>query len=322
LTIREFGNELLTSLLEFTLESVPGCVGVGLSLATEHREDGGTPRSIAAIGLAGPIDIAQWTHARGPIWDAFRRDTLVARPGSDSVPTGVLADQPRADQSRGDQSRGDQSRGDQSRGDQTEGDRAGTEQAGGEQTGMTPAASTASGSAPTDLGLDDLPGIGSELAGIRGAVFVPGEFGAELPTVFSVYLDRVPDERALRAIDRYEPLAVQALAVVEYCAGEEEIAQQMLQMTQYRRVIEQAKGLVMGALGTDAPAAFSALARASQHFNIRLRNLAVALVEHVGGHSAEHPQDPDLVIRPSAAERETAARIWAALTTSSILGQR
>jgi hypothetical protein len=104
--------------------------------------------------------------------------------------------------------------------------------------------------------------------------------------------------------------------VVEYCAGEEQVAQQMLQMTQYRRVIEQAKGLVMGAIGGDSNAAFATLARASQHFNIRLRNLAVALVEHVGHGSAEHPDDPELVVQPTKAERETAARVWAALTIS------
>lgn len=289
MTIREFGNELLTSLLGFTLESVPGALGVGLSLAADGGTgcgsdaaadsaadraparastsgvtvgpgpDGGRPRSVAAIGVAGPIDTAQWTHAQGPIWDAFRQDTVIVRP------------EPQ--------------------------DAAG-------------------------LGLQVLPGLGPAAAGVLGAVFVPGEFGAELPTVFSVYLDRVPDERAIRAIDRYEPLAVQALAVVEYCAGEEQIARQMLQMTQYRRVIEQAKGLVMGALGIDAPGAFATLVRASQHFNIRLRTLAVALVEHVGGHTAEHPQDPELVVRPTPAERESAARIWAALSTSAILGPR
>jgi hypothetical protein len=171
-----------------------------------------------------------------------------------------------------------------------------------------------------DGGMTELTAFGGEEAGsIRGAVFLAGEWGGELPVIVSIYLDRVPDTKVLREIDRYEPLVTQALAVVEYCAGEEQVAQQMLQMTQYRRVIEQAKGLVMGAIGADAPAAFAALARASQHFNIRLRTLAVALVEHVGRQDAEHPEDPDLVVRPTAAERETAARIWAALTTSAIL---
>jgi hypothetical protein len=260
-TIREFGNELLTSLLEFTRQSVPGSLGVGLNVATDNRDEGGTPKTIAAIGVATELDTAQWKHAHGPLWEAFRRDTMVVRPAL------------------------------------------------GEET-------------DAGLGLDHLAGVAPEiLSEVRGAIFVPGEFGSDLPTVFSVYLDRTPDSRVLRDIDRYEPLVTQALAVVEYCAGEEQVAQQMLQMTQYRRVIEQAKGLVMGAIGADAPAAFAALARASQHFNIRLRTLAVALVEHVGRQDAEHPDDPELVVRPTPAERETAARIWAALTTSAILEQ-
>ncbi len=260
MTIREFGNELLTSLLEFTLQSVPGSLGVGINVAFDSREEGGTPKSVAAIGVAAELDPAQWKHAHGPIWDAFRRDNVVVRP--------------------------------------------------------------AAGTDDGDLGLDELTGLAPEIrAQVRGAIFVPGEFGSDLPTVFSVYLDRTPDSRVLRDIDRYEPLVTQALAVVEYCAGEEQVAQQMLQMTQYRRVIEQAKGLVMGAIGADAPSAFAALARASQHFNIRLRTLAVALVEHVGRQDAEHPEDPELVVRPTPAERETAARIWAALTTSAILEQ-
>jgi hypothetical protein len=84
-------------------------------------------------------------------------------------------------------------------------------------------------------------------------------------------------------------------------------------------VIEQAKGLVMGAAGGDASAAFATLARASQHFNVRLRNLAVALVEHVGRGVAEHPDDPELVVEPTAREREVAARVWAALTTTTAI---
>ena len=41
---------------------------------------------------------------------------------------------------------------------------------------------------------------------------------------------------------RTQPVLACAVAVVEYCAGEEERAEQMVQMVQYRRVIEQAKG--------------------------------------------------------------------------------
>jgi ANTAR domain len=91
-------------------------------------------------------------------------------------------------------------------------------------------------------------------------------------------------------------------------------------MVQYRRVIEQAKGMLMAALGQDAGIAFAALSRASQHFNVRLRNLAVALVETVGNAPAEAPDDPDQVIRPSEADRRVAAQVWAALTAGERSG--
>jgi hypothetical protein len=283
-SIREFGNELLTGLLTFTVESVPGAVGAGLSVAADMAggDNGclpggadqdsaeasgkaagtGAPRSVAAVGVAAQLDPAQWAHAAGPIWEAFRSGRMVLRPEP-----AVAAD--------------------------------------------------ISSGAFDDIGiagLDEL--VPGQADSVRGAIFLAGEWGGDLPVVLSIYLDRAPDTKVLRDIDRYEPLVTQALAVVEYCAGEEQVAQQMLQMTQYRRVIEQAKGLVMGAIGGDSNAAFATLARASQHFNIRLRNLAVALVEHVGHGSAEHPDDPELVVQPTKAERETAARVWAALTIS------
>jgi hypothetical protein len=270
MTIHEFGNELLTSLLTFTVEAVPGALGAGLNVAGDMTggdgpclpgKDDGSPRSVAAVGVAAELDAAQWAHATGPLWEAFRTGQVVIQPTPDSP----------------------------------EGHEGG-------------------------LGIAQLDGLSAGAAGaVKGAVFLAGEWGGDLPVVLSMYFDRIPDAKVLREIDRYEPLVTQALALVEYCSGEEQVAQQMLQMTQYRRVIEQAKGLVMGAAGGDANAAFATLARASQHFNIRLRNLAVALVEHVGQGSAEHPDDPDLVVRVSSSEREVAGRVWAALTTTTAI---
>ncbi len=277
MSIREFGNDLLTGLLTFTVESVPGALGAGVSVAadmtsgsSECLSDNGTagqpasatpngsPRSVAAVGVAAKLDPAQWEQATGPLWEAFRSGQIVSLP---------------------------------------------------DPAALEPEAA-----------LDALTQLDTGVTGpVRGAVFLAGEWGGELPVIVSIYLDRSPDTKVLREIDRYEPMITQALAVVEYCAGEEQVAQQMLQMTQYRRVIEQAKGLVMGAAGGDSNSAFATLARASQHFNIRLRNLAVALVEHVGKGTAEHPDDPDLVVRPSENEREVAGRVWAALTTTTAI---
>ena len=147
-----------------------------------------------------------------------------------------------------------------------------------------------------------------------GVVVAVGEWVDDRPVLFTTYTDAVPDNGLLGQLDRFEGLLASALAVVEYCAGEELRAEQMLQMVQYRRVIEQAKGLVMAVTGNDAASAFTTLARASQHFNIRLRNLAIALVEHVGKGPAEGPEDPEQVVVLSSTDRRTAAQVWAALT--------
>lgn len=275
---RIYGEDLLTNLLTFAVNSVPGAIGAGLSVAADlstgidsegnscmpgaSGPEDGSPRSVAAVGVAGQLDPAQWRHGTGPLWDAFRSGETLIRPTSTDPEDQVL-------------------------------------------------------------GLRGLQGVSdvdaSVLSAVRGAVVTAGEWGGELPVVLSFYLDRAPDAKVLREIDRHEPVVTQALALVEYCAGEERVAQQMLEMTQYRRVIEQAKGLVMGAAGSDAATAFATLARASQHFNVRMRNLTVALVEHVGDGDAEHPADPELVIRPTEQEREIAARVWAALTTTTAI---
>ena len=179
--------------------------------------------------------------------------------------------------------------------------------------------SDADGTAPFDprrhAGLADLV-QGADVDGVRGLVVAPGEWAGEEPLVLSLYLDRPADLAVTAAVDQYESMIGSALAVVEYCAGEELKAEQMLQMVQYRRVIEQAKGLVMASVGGDAGAAFTTLSRASQHFNIRLRNLAVALVEHVGHAPAEGPEDPGQVVVPSGHDRTVAGQVWLALSSA------
>lgn len=175
------------------------------------------------------------------------------------------------------------------------------------------------GAAPFDPrwhgGLADLVPF-EDLDAVRGLVVTPGEWAGEEPMVLSLYLDRPADAAVAVTADEYESMLGSALAVVEYCAGEELKAEQMLQMVQYRRVIEQAKGLVMGSVGGDAGAAFTTLSRASQHFNIRLRNLAVALVEHVGRAPAEGPDDPAQVVVPSDHDRTVAGQVWLALSSA------
>jgi GAF domain-containing protein len=75
-------------------------------------------------------------------------------------------------------------------------------------------------------------------------------------------------------------------AVTLYNARIHEAAQQMVGHLQAamasRAVIEQAKGMVMARQGLSADEAFAVLRRESQHRNVKLRDLAVELVEGSG----------------------------------------
>jgi len=80
-----------------------------------------------------------------------------------------------------------------------------------------------------------------------------------------------------------------------------------------RGAIEQAKGALMGLLGCDAEQAWSVLRRASQEFNVKLRELAVALIEHISGAPAEQPgvSEP---IAPNQPARDAARLMWTAIS--------
>jgi AmiR/NasT family two-component response regulator len=57
-----------------------------------------------------------------------------------------------------------------------------------------------------------------------------------------------------------------------------ELSSGLTEAMRYRAVIEQAKGILMGAEGCDEDAAFQILVRASQRENLKLREIAQRLV--------------------------------------------
>jgi hypothetical protein len=87
----------------------------------------------------------------------------------------------------------------------------------------------------------------------------------------------------------------------------------IITVLQSRGAIEQAKGALMGLVRCDAERAWRMLRRASQEFNVKLRELAVALVEHISGAPAEQP-DTGTPITPDERTREAARLMWAALS--------
>ncbi|MEU0881796.1 ANTAR domain-containing protein [Lentzea sp. NPDC005914] len=140
-------------------------------------------------------------------------------------------------------------------------------------------------------------------------VAVPGSWGDGGPVVLTVYLDHSPHPDDLKAIEEIEPLVATAAAVVEFCAGEVLRADQMVRMVQHRRYIEQAKGLLMGARPCTPGDAFELLVRASQHANVKLRDVSMALVLVASGEI----EDADDMTMPPPIAYDTARRLWAAV---------
>jgi hypothetical protein len=138
-------------------------------------------------------------------------------------------------------------------------------------------------------------------------VAVPGSWGDSGPVVLTVYLDHPPRVEDLKAVEEIEPLVATAASVIEFCAGEVLRADQMVRMVQHRRYIEQAKGLVMGARPCAPGEAFELLVRASQYANVKLRDVATALVLVVGGTLED---GADEVVEPPRAAFDTARKVW------------
>ncbi|GHH44988.1 ANTAR domain-containing protein [Lentzea cavernae] len=166
-----------------------------------------------------------------------------------------------------------------------------------------------SGSGPLVEASRDERQVSGKFAG-TDVVAVPGSWGDGGPIVLTVYLSHEPRAEDLKAIEEVEPLVATAAAVVEFCAGEVLRADQMVRMVQHRRYIEQAKGLVVGARSCEPGEAFELLVRTSQHANVKLRDVAAALVLTVGGTLEDGAGE---AAAPPSAAQEVARRLWDAL---------
>jgi hypothetical protein len=147
---------------------------------------------------------------------------------------------------------------------------------------------------------------------VRGAVSVPGIWQDDGNIVVSCLLNRPGTAATVATLINYERLVNAAFVTTaaENAAGIED----MLTVLQSRGAIEQAKGAIMGCLGCDADQAWEVLQRASQDFNIKVRALAVALLEHISGAPAEQPAFTTPIV-PDQQTRQAAELTWAALKT-------
>lgn len=84
-----------------------------------------------------------------------------------------------------------------------------------------------------------------------------------------------------------------------------EVEEALLRIAEHRAVIEQAKGLVMGAIACDADAAFAVLRRYSSTSNLKVHEIAHRLTDAVtrGGADTVMAVLEDLVPPPSASRR-------------------
>ncbi|WP_410589972.1 ANTAR domain-containing protein [Amycolatopsis sp. lyj-23] len=155
---------------------------------------------------------------------------------------------------------------------------------------------------------------GAATEAIRGAVALPGFWDEDGAFVLSVSLDRAPDGETLDVLRRYAKLTEMTLVVAETAtAGDPD---QMLDLLASRAAIEQAKGAIMAVRRCPPEEAWQTLRRASQEFNVKVRELAVALVEYLGGQAAI-PQDGRREIRPGAPAHHAAERLWSAFSSAS-----
>lgn len=164
-----------------------------------------------------------------------------------------------------------------------------------------------------------LPSIPAEhraaVAGVCGAAAVPGIWQETGVVILSAYLDRPADQRTVAELVRHEPLVASAVTVVEVATRNEDRAEGVLAALASRAVIEQAKGTIMAVRRCDANQAWHILRRASQRFNIKLRELSLALVEHVGQSPAQQSEDSHHRLTASPAARTAADLVWRALCT-------
>lgn len=159
------------------------------------------------------------------------------------------------------------------------------------------------------------PGREQELSGVCGVVAVPGVWQGDQTAILSCVLDGIATAATVSTLLGYEQLI--SAAMVAAATQDDSRISDMLAVVQSRGAIEQAKGVIIGLLHCDADTAWKTLQRASHESNVKLRVLAVALIEHISGAPAEQP-DSDAIV-PDQAARKAAAMLWAVLSHAATM---
>ncbi|WP_244211245.1 ANTAR domain-containing protein [Amycolatopsis kentuckyensis] len=157
------------------------------------------------------------------------------------------------------------------------------------------------------------PTLAADWPRMRGVAALPSTWDADGTLVLSVTLDRPATAETVNVLRRHERLAATALLVAE--ATQPDRTEQMLDLLQSRAALEEAKGIVIALRRCDPDEAWNTLRRASQEFNVKVRELAVALVELLAGAPAPQPQG-ERTILPGPAARRAARQVLRALEQS------
>jgi hypothetical protein len=155
------------------------------------------------------------------------------------------------------------------------------------------------------------PDEADTLAQVHGEAVVPGVWADDAAVAVSCTLSRPASAATVASLINYEQLV--SAALITTAAENATAIEDIITVLQSRGAIEQAKGALMGLVRCDADSAWKMLRRGSQEFNVKLRELAVALVEYISGAPAEQP-DTGAPIRPDERTREAARLMWAALS--------
>ncbi|MGW5746725.1 ANTAR domain-containing protein [Amycolatopsis sp. NPDC003861] len=158
--------------------------------------------------------------------------------------------------------------------------------------------------------LEHHPAFAADWPRVRGVAALPSVWETEGTLVLSVALDRPATDETVNVLRRHERLAAMALVVAE--ATQPDRTEQMLDLLQSRAALEEAKGIVIALRRCDPDEAWNTLRRASQEFNVKARELAVALVELLGGAPAPQPAG-ERTIHPGPAARRAARQVLSAL---------
>jgi hypothetical protein len=155
----------------------------------------------------------------------------------------------------------------------------------------------------------------SDWGQVHGAAAVPGVWADDATVVVSCTLSQPATAATVAGLITYEQLV--SAALITTAAQNASAIADIITVLQSRGAIEQAKGALMGLLRCDPEHAWRMLRRGSQEFNVKLRELAVALVEHISGAPAEQP-DTGTPITPDQRTREAARLMWAALSEAPL----